>query len=190
MLEEKVRLEKSRIRKEIRERLSKLGEFERRNKSRILKEKLFRKSEFRDSRVVMFYLSMKDEVETRPMIEEALNMGKRICLPIVESGKEDMIVSEIRGLSKDIVRSDSGIDEPKETCPRITDTGQIDCVVVPGLAFDDKLNRLGRGKGYYDRFLKKIPASTPKIALAFQCQKVSELPATRDDIPVTVLITA
>ena len=67
---------------------------------------------------------------------------------------------------------------------------QIDLVIVPGVAFDKKRNRLGRGKGCYDRFLKTLPADTPSIGLAFDFQIIPSVPSHKHDVSVKKLIFA
>jgi 5-formyltetrahydrofolate cyclo-ligase len=66
----------------------------------------------------------------------------------------------------------------------------LDLVITPGVAFDKKGNRLGRGKGYYDRFLSKIPKDTPSIGLAFNLQVLPAVPVTSQDVSVKKVIFA
>ena len=68
------------------------------------------------------------------------------------------------------------------------DYSTIDVIIVPGVAFDNQGNRLGRGKGYYDRFLKKIPA-TKKIGICFDFQMIEQIPTEKNDIPMDDIIT-
>ncbi|OGR20235.1 MAG: 5-formyltetrahydrofolate cyclo-ligase, partial [Deltaproteobacteria bacterium RIFOXYB2_FULL_66_7] len=64
-----------------------------------------------------------------------------------------------------------------------------DIIVVPGLAFDRRGNRLGRGFGYYDRFLESVPESVPRVGLAFADQRIPEVPVEAWDVPVHALVT-
>ena len=82
-----------------------------------------------------------------------------------------------------------GIYEPKEFESRPSRIKDIDLVIVPGLAFDRKNNRLGHGQGYYDRFLKCLPQDTPKIGLGFKFQLLKDIPTTRNDFSLTKVIT-
>ena len=66
---------------------------------------------------------------------------------------------------------------------------QVDIVILPGLAFTRKGSRLGRGGGYYDRFLSILPLDTLKIAVAFETQLHQEIPTNSHDIAVDVIIT-
>jgi len=95
----------------------------------------------------------------------------------------------LNNLRQGFVKSQYGIYEPKESKRakpfRIKD---IDLVIVPGLAFDKNNNRLGRGRGYYDRFLKCISKNIPKIGLGFDFQFFSNIPATANDVPLSGII--
>jgi 5-formyltetrahydrofolate cyclo-ligase len=65
----------------------------------------------------------------------------------------------------------------------------IDLVIVPGVAFDKKHNRIGRGEGYYDNFLRRFPKRSSKIGLGFRFQLLNNVPATKNDIPLASVIT-
>jgi len=75
-----------------------------------------------------------------------------------------------------------GILEPKN--PRAIDTNLLDCVLVPGIAFDRGGHRLGRGRGYYDRFLATLPCRVTRYGLAFDIQMFDHVPATASDVKV------
>jgi 5-formyltetrahydrofolate cyclo-ligase len=70
------------------------------------------------------------------------------------------------------------------------DLDQIEIILVPGIAFDKDGNRLGHGKGYFDRFLRKIPKTTYTIGLAYEFQILKDLPISKADIPVSTVIYA
>jgi 5-formyltetrahydrofolate cyclo-ligase len=83
-----------------------------------------------------------------------------------------------------------GIPEPPDVPQNCLNADELDLVVVPGVAFDRSNNRLGRGAGYYDRFLLELPAATPTIALAYDLQVVDALPGLEPhDRPVKFVIT-
>jgi len=177
------------IRKEIRTKLSLLPEEERLRKSELIRVKLFRGREFRDARCVMWYVSTEEEVDTRRMIEETLRMGKRVCVPVVLKGSKKMVVSEIQ--ESDILHKGCyGIYQPSDSSVDPVPLEEIDLVVVPGVAFDHGNVRLGRGHGYYDRFLCNLPKDVTTIGLAFDVQLVEKLPRDSHDVPVSKTITA
>jgi len=177
---------KSEIRRSVTERLKKQPVKTRLRKSRQIENKLFRKKEFQKAKTVMFYVSLPEEVGTRQMIARALRSGKRIVVPRLVQGRIRPV--QIHRVKKDLKRGRYGILEPKRKTP--FNLRQIDVVVVPGVAFDRRKNRLGRGGGYYDRFLKRLHKQTTIIGLAYQLQLLPTLPVSSRDVPVRYLISA
>ncbi|MFH1858265.1 MAG: 5-formyltetrahydrofolate cyclo-ligase [Candidatus Omnitrophota bacterium] len=178
---------KMEIRRSVLERLKKQKPKTRIRKSCEIEKKLFRRKEFREAETVMFYVSLPEEVNTRRMIRHALRLGKRVALPRLKGGCLVPVV--IRDMVKDLAPGRYGILEPKRGKRSIA-LRRIDLVVVPGVAFDARHNRLGRGVGYYDRFLKRLKRRIPVIGLAYQVQRVLALPKSSQDIPVSILIAA
>jgi len=181
--------EKSQIRQDILEKLKLQKEEQRFSKSLVIKDKLFETPEFKNARMIMFYLASGFEVETRPMITEALKMGKRVAIPVTDIERKRIIASEIEDLDKQLCEGPYGIDQPKTEHIREISIGDIDLIVMPGVAFDRKGNRLGRGAGFYDRFLRDASSQTPRIGLAFDIQIVENVPILSHDIALTRLIT-
>ncbi len=181
---------KQRIRKEIKHKFNTYSTLEKSRKSAIIKNKLFNEEEFKRAKVVMFYVSLKDEVDTYLMIDEALKAGKRVTVPVILKEEKRLIAGEIRNRLKELESQHFGIYQPKQDRVREVPLDDIDLVVVPGVAFDKKNIRLGRGHGYYDRFLSGLPKTTKTIGLAFDFQVVEDLPQDPHDIPVWKIITA
>ncbi|MFH0771220.1 MAG: 5-formyltetrahydrofolate cyclo-ligase [Candidatus Omnitrophota bacterium] len=179
---------KNDLRKKILDKLKNQKEDERHRKSLAIKRKLLALPEFKDAKVLMFYVSKDGEVETNPMIETALISGKVVLVPAVRVKERKMVVSEIMDPNKDLIKGPYGIYQPKAHL-KVYHPRAIDLAVVPGIAFDKKGNRLGRGMGYYDKFLAGLRRSVPKIGLAFDFQVVSQLPALSHDQPVTKVLT-
>lgn len=184
------------IKKELRERILALlrrqGEKERRTKSAAILRRLFQRPEFERASLVLFYASFDGEVDTFEMMRRAQKLGKRIALPYVVRKHTTMIPVIVESLDKDLETGPYGIRQPKEpTGDRRADLSEIDLVIVPGVAFDRHNNRLGRGLGYYDRFLQKMPSCTPSIGLAFDFQIVDHLPHRQgQDIPVSCVLVS
>lgn len=175
----------------MRERLMLQAESERRKKSRLIQRKLFQQEEFLSSKCVMLYISRgTGEVETGPIVTKALSMGKKVALPVTVAREKKIKPVRLRNLKQGFVKSQYGIYEPREPRrARPLRVKDIDLIIVPGLAFDRNNNRLGRGQGYYDRFLRRISGDIPKIGLGFKFQLFKDIPATANDVPLTRVIT-
>jgi 5-formyltetrahydrofolate cyclo-ligase len=180
---------KHKIRKHIKEKLKAYSPLEKSMKSGIIKDKLFNEEEFKKSKVVMFYVSLKDEVDTCFMIDEALKAGKRVCVPVILKEEQRLIAGEIKNRLEDLEIRHFGICQPSYDRVEEVPLVDIDLVVVPGVAFDKKNIRLGRGHGYYDRFLSGLPNTTKTIGLAFDFQVLEDLPKDPHDIPVWKIVT-
>jgi len=135
----------------------------------------------------MFYIALNGEVNTEEMIKAAKKIGKIVAVPVCKRAGSTMkpcILDGHGGLRK----GPYGVVEPAVERPaRIRD---LDLIIVPGLAFDKKGNRLGRGKGYYDRFLSRVPKDTPVIGMAFDYQVLPSVPTLAHDVSVTRVISA
>ncbi|MDD5427931.1 MAG: 5-formyltetrahydrofolate cyclo-ligase [Candidatus Omnitrophica bacterium] len=181
---------KYKIRTHIKEKLNSHSELEKKQKSGIIKDKLFNEKAFKEAEVVMFYVSLKDEVSTLSMIDEAIKIGKRVCIPVIIKEEKRLIAGEIKDRAMDLERQHFGIYQPKAGHVKEVPLEDIDVIVVPGIAFDKKNVRLGRGHGYYDRFLCALPNDTKTIGIAFDFQVLEDLPKDSHDIPVWKTITA
>ncbi|WP_455963202.1 5-formyltetrahydrofolate cyclo-ligase [Bacteroides bouchesdurhonensis] len=137
---------------------------------------------FRAANTVLLYHSLNDEVDTHDFIRKWSNK-KQILLPVVVGNELEL---RLYTGPKDMQISNYGIEEPMGEA--YTDYESIDFIVVPGVAFDQKGNRLGRGKGYYDRLLPHIP-SAYKAGICFPFQLVEEVPAEPHDIRMDIIIT-
>ena len=167
-------LTKENLRKLMLEKLKKQREESRNKGSLNIKDKLFRLKAFKEAKTILFYLALKSEVQTRIMIEEALKLGKKIAVPACDIKAKEIKPCLLRTLdNRHLKKGTYGISEPCVTRP--LDPKKIDLFIVPGLAFDLSGNRLGRGAGYYDRFLSRLPESAHKIGLAFKFQVLKHL---------------
>lgn len=131
----------------------------------------------------MFFASFRSEVDTIPMIRRALGDGKRVILPKVNGDKLELF--EIRNFDSDVSPGAWGISEPCGSAPVKLD--ELDVIIVPGAAFDEQGNRLGYGAGFYDKLLSAF--TKPTVALAFEEQIVSKVPADPHDVPVRKIVT-
>jgi len=153
----------------------------------LIKEKLFRLKVFKKAKRIMFYLAYDGEVETQEMIKEAMKQGKIIAVPVCKEKERKIIPCKI-GPDTEFKKGPYGIKEPCKKIP--LPLKELDLVIVPAVAFDKKGRRLGRGKGYYDYFLRSLSKKTATVGLAFDFQIVPRLPTLSHDMPVERVIFA
>jgi 5-formyltetrahydrofolate cyclo-ligase len=158
-------------------------------KSDEIRRKLLGMREFSEAGTILFYLALADEVQTRKMIEYSLKLGKIVAVPLIDSQNKQILISELKDPEKELESGTLGILQPKKNFYRPLKVEQLDLVIVPGVAFDKRGNRLGFGKGFYDRFLRKAPDRTKSIALAFELQLVDDIQPQSHDVAVNYIIT-
>lgn len=151
--------------------------------SRPVTDKLLKHKKVKEAQTILMYYSLADEVYTHDIITKLVNMNKTVLLPRVIDD-ENMIICHYKS-DKDLSEGAFHIMEP--IGEEFTDYNKIELCIVPGMSFDSNNNRLGRGKGYYDRFLAKVPNSY-KIGVCFDFQKLKEIPSGKYDINVDEVI--
>lgn len=135
---------------------------------------------FKSAQTVLLFHSLPDEPCTHQLIRSAA-AEKTVLLPVVVDG-ETLELREYRG-EHTLAGGAFGILEPGGES--FTDFSRIDLAVIPGVAFDAHGNRLGRGKGYYDRLLQRLaPYKVPTLGMCFDFQKLPSVPAEPHDIAV------
>lgn len=176
-------ISKPEVRKKIREVTSELSKEEKITLSDRATYLLENDPLFKNAEIIAMYWSLDDEVDTHRFIEK-WNGEKTILLPVMEG--DDIYFATYDGM-KELVKEDRfGVLEPQNG--NIYKISTIDLIVVPGVAFDHKNNRLGRGKGYYDRAL--CHSKCPKIGICFPHQYVEELPVDIHDVKVDKVLFA
>lgn len=148
---------------------------------------LFEQPEYIKAEVVMVFLSLPTEVDTMPLVLRAWQDRKRVVAPRVNWNQRRMQAVEIRSLADDVAVSTMGIREP--TAGESVASSRIDFVVVPGLGFDEFGNRLGRGRGFYDRFLSNPEFTGVACAFSFEVQVTPNIPTEPLDRHVDMLVT-
>jgi 5-formyltetrahydrofolate cyclo-ligase len=178
---------KSRIRKDIQDNRDRLDKTSRKEKSFLIAKRLKGLDKYRYSSNILAYYPFRSEIDTRMIIKDALDCGKEVALPRV--GAEGLDLYYIKDLSEDLEPGSYDIMEPIPSRCRPAEPHKMDIVIVPGVGFDRKHNRLGYGGGFYDRLLAGIPRSVPRIALAFDLQVLDEIPVSGHDLKIDILIT-
>ncbi|MFH1867845.1 MAG: 5-formyltetrahydrofolate cyclo-ligase [Candidatus Omnitrophota bacterium] len=178
------------IRGSILDKLRSQSKEERSKASQEIKRRLFKDRSFQSAKNIMFYVSLDYEVDTSDMIKEAIKIGKRVIVPMTDNSRKRLIPSEITDPKKQLRKGPLGIYEPKKEYIKAVKAEDIDMIIVPGVAFDKKGNRIGHGGGYFDIFLKNLPKKIPTVGLAFKIQLLNRIKTLSWDIPVTKVITA
>jgi len=179
---------KARVRREVNARFAALAPGELAERSAQIRSRLALLEEFRSAGSVLLYASMADEVDTAPLIDGLLAAGKPVFLPVCRPGRAEFDAVSIRSRADDLVPGRYGILEPRiGLIP--SDTGDVEFALVPGLAFDRSGGRLGRGGGYYDRFLTRLHLSALRAALALDFQVYPAVPTADHDQRVDLIIT-
>jgi 5-formyltetrahydrofolate cyclo-ligase len=145
---------------------------------------------YKTARTVLGYLNFGSELAIEAWIRQALTDGKRVLLPRVNRASMLLELFEVKDIDSDVAAGAYGIREPVvERCERFEALGEIDLILMPGVAFDREGGRLGYGGGYFDKLLAHLPHRPVLIAGAFAMQVVAEVPQEASDYKVDYLIT-
>jgi 5-formyltetrahydrofolate cyclo-ligase len=178
---------KKQLRAELKRRLAEMSAEEIDRQSRIACERLTQTDGFRKAATVMLFLSMPQEIDTAVAIESAWKSGKRVVVPRIDRHPRQMVAVEIHRLDHTPDPAISGLRNPAEGVE--VPIGQIDLIVAPGLGFDCRGNRLGRGGAYYDRFLAAPERTAAVVGFGFAFQMLDEVPVAPHDRPVDAIVT-
>jgi 5-formyltetrahydrofolate cyclo-ligase len=143
---------------------------------------------FRDARIVMLYMPLPNEVDVTSLIEHGLREEMTVCVPAVDWDRREIRPVKLVSMDESAMRVEAhGVRVPADgiTIP----SGQLEAVIVPGLAFDARGNRLGRNAGFYDRFLTGLNRATTTIGVAFDRQIVENVPVEPHDVAVDCVVT-
>ncbi|MDQ7787506.1 MAG: 5-formyltetrahydrofolate cyclo-ligase [Thermodesulfovibrionales bacterium] len=179
---------KEAIRKEVLKKRDSLKPEIRAEKDASIRERLFAMPEFVEAKLVLLYASFRSEADTLKILDGSLHMGKRIVLPKVDKENRRLVLHEIVGLPE-LFPGFMGIPEPLVMEGRMRGVDIADLVILPGVAFDPRGNRLGYGAGYYDILLSERTKKMPLVALAYEEQIVDCIPAEKHDVRIDMIIT-
>ncbi len=139
---------------------------------------------YRGATTVLLYLAFGSEIDLRPLVEDG---AKRVVVTrSVEAPAPELTLHLLRGAA--LERHAFGPLQPRADTP-IVDPATVDLALLPGLCFDRTGTRLGYGRGYFDRFLERLPAAVPRVGVAYDALVVETLPREAHDRPVTHLAT-
>lgn len=143
--------------------------------------------QFQNASVVMMYLSLPHEVDTTEAILRAWQLDKVVTVPRISWQQRHMIPVRINSLESGFSTEVAGLRNPIKGVP--IPLKEIDLVVTPGLGFDRRGNRLGRGGSYYDKFFADKELNASRCGFAFAEQLVESVPVVEHDEPVDFLVT-
>lgn len=144
---------------------------------------------FYSAQCVMVYLPMSDELNITPVALRAFQLGKTVCAPRIDWERKRMTPVEVRGFDDRFEIRRHEVREPFEGIP--VALSEIEMILVPGLAFDASGHRLGRGGGFYDRFLAQpgFPPRMTRCGICYDSQIVGVIPTEDHDVTLDTVIT-
>ncbi len=175
------------IRRDLKAALAAQSEADRHATSLVACSLLSSSPEFHAAKVVMLYLSMPDELDTASLALRCWQAGKTVVVPKVSWDQKRMMPTEITSLTTGLTTTGPGVREPIAGKPIPIDF--VDLVVVPGLGFSPTGYRIGRGMGFYDRFLANSEFCGISCGLGFEMQVLEHLPVLEHDVPLSMLVT-
>ena len=149
--------------------------------------KLILTEEYQNSKIIALYKNLETEVDTNQLIEVSVKNGKIVALPRVEN--DNMVFYKINSLNDKLEKNEFGIYEPISNIENIINKDELDLVIVPGICFDKNMNRLGFGKGFYDKFLFNSKSKILGICFEEQVLCDENIPSTRYDVKMQKVIT-
>lgn len=155
--------------------------------SKMVFQRLKKLHVIRDAKEIVAYYPFRQEISLIDFMQDIIQGGRKLYLPKFLPKEKKYLLAEVTDLEKDLVKGKFGILEPADSALQIpVEALQHAAWIVPGVAFDSEGNRLGRGGGYYDQFLKE---ETLSIAVAYNWQLVEQIPTELHDIKMKYLVT-
>ncbi|MCF8079682.1 MAG: 5-formyltetrahydrofolate cyclo-ligase [Desulfobacterales bacterium] len=178
---------------ELREQVEKvLGGISAKEKKAMLEQietRLFEFANFLESRIALLYISGPREVDTAGILRRSHQMNKLVVLPAAADNPSDLRLMKIDNPKTDLKPGADGLLAPNPDRCRVVPIDCIDIAIIPGLVFDEKGGRIGTHGGFYNKLIGKLPATTRKVALAFEKQIVAQVPMESSDRFVDIIIS-
>lgn len=192
--------EKKLLRKKIRQKLVEENQNQKEveKKSLYAQENLLNLKKLKASNNILLFVSYGNEIKTENLLEELLKSGKKVFLPRTEKDDMDFFqISNTESIENQTEIGDFGIVVPKKNLKMLSpkEIGKDFLILIPGLAFDKKGNRLGKGKGFYDKYLENVLQYKSKdnypwlVGFCYDFQIVDEVPTEKSDIPVDCVVS-
>lgn len=179
--------QKMELRDRMRARRSTLSDSDVATRSAAIRKRLEQLPAFAGARRVLAYASRGHEVRTHELIQQLLAENRAVGVPAFDAARGVYVAALIERFPENLVEGQLRILEPRPENRRPVGLDFFDVLLVPGVAFDVRGGRLGRGKGYYDRLLEAAPGT--KIGLAYDCQIVPAVPLHDHDVHMDYVAT-
>ncbi|HNR44178.1 MAG TPA: 5-formyltetrahydrofolate cyclo-ligase [Methanofastidiosum sp.] len=176
---------KSELRARIKEEMANLDYAKKGIMDEKIRNTIYSLKEYRLANTIFTYVSKDKEVDTIDLITHSMTLGKAVCVPLTKKEDNSLEIREIEEL-RDLKIGNFDILEPNENT-KSTNPKEIELFFIPGLAFGAGCERLGRGGGYFDRFL--MNSKGLKVGLAYEFQIFDSLPVQKHDIKMDMIIT-
>lgn len=186
---DEIKAAKEQIRKDVAKVINGFTERQRADKTRAIESRLFEFANFLEARIVLLYVDGDHEVRTKNILKRCYDFNKVVVLPAFDPERHKGKILKVDHLDKDLHPGPRGVAQPNPSRCKPVPIQKVDIAIIPGLAFDEKGARIGSGKGYYDRFIPELPATTRKVALAFEEQIIPQVPTESHDKHVDIIIT-
>ena len=158
-------------------------------KAAAVEDRLCNFANFLESKIVLMYINNINEVSTAGILKKCSLYEKTVVLPMFGTEHFDLKLFKTVNLDSDLKTGARGVLEPDVKKCKIVPIDFIDIAIIPGLASDTKGGRIGGGDGYYDRLIPKLSNTTRKVALAFECQIIQQIPVEAHDRHVDIIVT-
>jgi 5-formyltetrahydrofolate cyclo-ligase len=159
------------------------------HKNEQIENRLFEFANFLEANISLLYIANTHEVDTKNIIIRCLNYNKLIALPVYNVEKFSITPYKIDDFNEELKTGPRGLLEPDPERCKAVPIDRIDIAIFPGMALDEKGGRIGSGDGYCDRLVPRLPITTRKVALAYECQIVPQVPMESHDKYMDIIIT-
>ena len=178
---------KETIRRELRQNLAAMRDGLRQELSARACEVLLSLPEYRRAATVMAYIPLPDELDISPATRAAWGQGKVVVMPRIIWAQHELRPIVTHNLEEDLMASRHGLREPAGS--EELSLSKIDLAIVPAVGFDRRGHRMGRGGGFYDRFLARPELRASTVGITFEKQILKELPVLSHDRRVQMIVT-
>ena len=186
-MNEKLHAEKKQMREMVLARRDAMSSAARTAASHAIVEKVCALPNYQEANVVLIYMGFGSEIETQRLFERILADAKMAVLPRVDRASQSLILHAVRHISE-LETNKWGIREPRADAPSLP-IDAIEFMLMPGVAFDRSGNRLGYGRGYYDKLLSAASPALARVTAGFACQIVDAVPVGPNDQKIDMIIT-